>query len=740
MTELPFSVKYRPKKLSEVIGQYVPVVSISNAFKEGKMHHAYIFAGNLGSGKTSLSRIVAAMENCEKGRSLDPCGECDNCKSIFTGKSRDVIELDAASNRGIDDIRSLKQEIKFAPVSGRMKIVIIDECLSNLSRIDTDIGRIPIGIIVNNKLTPKVKSFNHQTGQIEYKEITGWFKNSGKEIFNVRFEGKGTVYSSSGHMFATPSGYKPLKDLKINDKVLRIGRNLNCVQKQIILGSLLGDMNIQRNSSVSQKWGEDRKFSTCRCRIKMIHGCDQFEYLEFKKQLLESSLSFNGRDFKHAGWGGDPKPMRSYVSKTSSCLSNIFNMTINTSSKRPKKIVNEKWLEEIDDIGLATWFCDDGSVARTKTKNGFNPVVSLHTQGFKKYENEIIQKWLKNIGFNSTVRSAGKNNLWHVVLDTASSQHFLERISPYIHPSIRYKIRDIKNLKEFDADLYASENGNDVSEEVITSIKSMGYKDTTYDLEIKDNNNYFCSDTLVHNCHSLSSQAAEALLKAIEEPPPYVRFILATTDPHQLIDTIRSRCQVLMFNKISWAELTEHLKFVCNKEKIEFEDGALQMCARAAGGSVRNALQNLQAAVALASGGKLTLDISKKSLGAIDDNLFFHLIDAISSANAAKCMQVISALFKDGKSATEILDGFLGHLRILLRSLTCKQELSEFGLPEDAAKRYNYQASTVKISVLLNMISLLTDVGRGISLNLDPQIMMEKYVIDSIILVKTNTD
>jgi len=319
-------------------------------------------------GKTSLSRIVAAMENCEKGRSLDPCGECDNCKSIFTGKSRDVIELDAASNRGIDDIRSLKQEIRFAPVSGRMKIVIIDEA------------------------------------------------------------------------------------------------------------------------------------------------------------------------------------------------------------------------------------------------------------------------------------------------------------------------------------------------------------------------------------HSLSAAAAEALLKAIEEPPPYVRFILATTDPHQLIDTIRSRCQVLMFNKISWAELTKHLEFVCNQEKIEFEDSALQMCARGSGGSVRNALQNLQAAVALASGGKLTLDISKKSLGAIDDNLFFHLIDAIGSANAAKCMQVISALFKDGKSATEILDGFLGHLRILLRSLTCKQELSEFGLPEDAAKRYNYQASTVKISVLLNMISLLTDVGRGISLNLDPQIMMEKYVIDSIILVKTNTD
>jgi len=126
----PLYTKYRPKKLSDVVGQDVVVRVLTNSFNNGTLHHAYIMSGKMGTGKTSTGRILAAMVNCEKGPRLEPCGECKTCKEIFVGMSVDVKEIDAASNRGIDDIRELKKDVWFAPISCRKKFIIVDECHS----------------------------------------------------------------------------------------------------------------------------------------------------------------------------------------------------------------------------------------------------------------------------------------------------------------------------------------------------------------------------------------------------------------------------------------------------------------------------------------------------------------------------------------------------------------------------------------------------------------------------------
>ena len=120
--DIPLSVKYRPKKLSDVIGQPVVVQAFTNAFKNKTLHHAYILAGNLGTGKTTIARIVAAMENCENGPTLEPCGKCSNCVEIFSGKSFDVREMDAASNRGVDDIRKIHEDLYHSPIKCRLNI------------------------------------------------------------------------------------------------------------------------------------------------------------------------------------------------------------------------------------------------------------------------------------------------------------------------------------------------------------------------------------------------------------------------------------------------------------------------------------------------------------------------------------------------------------------------------------------------------------------------------------------
>lgn len=127
--EESFATKYRPKKLSQIIGQPVVKKAFQNAFKYNTMHHAYILAGQFGCGKTSIARIIAATENCEKGGD-DPCGVCDNCKEIFEGKSFEVHEIDAGSKGNVDDIRDLQKVIQMLPVKCKTRYVIIDEAHS----------------------------------------------------------------------------------------------------------------------------------------------------------------------------------------------------------------------------------------------------------------------------------------------------------------------------------------------------------------------------------------------------------------------------------------------------------------------------------------------------------------------------------------------------------------------------------------------------------------------------------
>ncbi len=120
----------RPRAFAEVVGQEAVVRTLRGAVERGRVHHAYLFVGSRGTGKTSMAKILAACLNCDRDPThptVEPCGECESCRAIAQARSLDVIEMDAASNNSVEDIRELRESVAFAPVSGRHKVYILDE-------------------------------------------------------------------------------------------------------------------------------------------------------------------------------------------------------------------------------------------------------------------------------------------------------------------------------------------------------------------------------------------------------------------------------------------------------------------------------------------------------------------------------------------------------------------------------------------------------------------------------------
>ncbi|MGB1015360.1 MAG: AAA family ATPase, partial [Nannocystaceae bacterium] len=127
MTYVVLARKYRPQRFSELIGQEHVTRTLANAIAHDRIHHAYLFCGARGLGKTSAARLLAKCLVCENGPTIDPCNTCHECRSIIEGRSVDVSEIDGASNNRVEDVRNLRDQVRYLPQTARRRIYIIDE-------------------------------------------------------------------------------------------------------------------------------------------------------------------------------------------------------------------------------------------------------------------------------------------------------------------------------------------------------------------------------------------------------------------------------------------------------------------------------------------------------------------------------------------------------------------------------------------------------------------------------------
>lgn len=471
----PLHHKYRPQTFADLVGQEMIALTLSNALKQGRIAPAYLFTGPRGTGKTSSARILAKSLNClaSSKPTPNPCGQCEACLAIAKGSALDVMEIDAASNTGVDNIREIIERSRFAPVQCRYKIYAIDECLTGDSLIQTNQGLIRIDN--PNLKGKKVLSYNENTNVWEYKKVLRWLERGTKKTITIK-TGNYQITCTENHLIRTETGW------------IKAG---NVKEGMMILSPVNADV---------------------------VHS-----------------------------------------------YSNIPSPQWNTS---------------------------------------------------------------------------------------------LERVE---------------------------------------SVSHAGYE-KVYDLEVEDNHNFVANGLLIHNCHMLSTAAFNALLKTLEEPPPQVVFILATTDPQRVLSTIISRCQRFDYRRIPLGEMTAHLKYIAVAEQIAIADDALTLIAQIANGGLRDAESLLDQLSLLPE----TISVAKvwDLVGAVPEQDLLILLKAIRENNSLAILKQCRSLLDRGKEPLVVLQNLASFYLNLLIAKTAPQGSSMISVTETCWQELGVEAqhwSTVEI-------------------------------------------
>lgn len=229
---------------------------------------------------------------------------------------------------------------------------------------------------------------------------------------------------------------------------------------------------------------------------------------------------------------------------------------------------------------------------------------------------------------------------------------------------------------------------------------------------------------IIDEVHRLSGAAFDALLKTLEEPPPHVVFVCATTEPLKVPDTILSRSQRFDFKRVSPTEIGKHIENIAKKEKIEISPEALRILARKADGSVRDSLSLLDQITAFA-GEKITEQDVINALGLVDRGLLFDFTHAIAAHDSPKALKLVARLIDEGVDVKDFTEELLDHFRILMILSTDENSAGELNFNDEEVKEYKEQAGYFKIGDILRLLKMAGDMNADIRYGLDERLVLD---------------
>ena len=638
--------KWRSQTFSDLVGQGAVTRTLLNAVRDGRLVHAYLFSGPRGTGKTSTARLLAKAVNCAHPIQGEPCNECLSCREITAGHSPDVIEIDAASNTGVDNIRDLRENVHLLGVGGRYRLYIVDECFSYGELVTLADGtKMSIGKLVESQWQGSVLSYNVETGKTEPKPIVRHMrKQSALPAVRVTFDNNRAIVCTINHKFYTPEGQVCAGHLQPGQFVFTNRERITQHQRSVVMAAAVGDGHI------------DLTGSAMRARLQIRHGVAQKEYLEYKAQLL-GNLVHTAPTYD-AGVGTYSKTGTHRFSTLSRPeIAQIHRELYKTEGR---KRITQSFLDQLDELALALWYLDDGSLITSHiryqrhTDGGISIYDSTRSTismyGFTREEAQMVCDWHKERwGIESRITKTLRGPI--IWLTLAGTRRLHEIIASYVPPTMQYKL-----LPQYQGQFQPitdDQRPGGLAVSVVKAIDQVPAPEYVYNIEVADNHNYFVRDMLVANCHMLTTSAFNALLKTLEEPPPHVIFILATTEAHKVPPTVVSRCQPFYFRRFNQQDLVERIQYVAGQEGLELEPAAADLLARGAGGGMRDALSLLDQAIAFC-GTRIDLEGVRSMLGIADSGSVRGLIEYVATGDTGRGLHLINDMVASGADLRQL--------------------------------------------------------------------------------------
>ena len=665
--------KYRPQSFDQMCSQSHVVEIVRRMCQSDTLSNRnFLFTGPAGTGKTSLGRLIAKSLN----------GSLDN-----------VVEIDAASHSGVDDMRELVQQASQYPIGTKYKIFIIDECFPKNTKVLTDSGNKNISDITTSDKVYSMSGFH---------SVTHLFKNSvlTSRLCCIILEDR-KIVTTVDHLFFTEDGWVYAKDLHTGD--------------------MLYAYDVYQDMSAMSEGVSGAEQSQV-CEVLLDQLCNETEILKYVRRgkIFSSENSTNLPCMWHSIY---------HTRESDSQTSDLFKeMRIGTSFETIQTLgeyriwdgvtetiirKNETEQSDVKSYNYIQNDADKGSEwnsASVGRCSGWKWEVHHTTDTLIR----SLKGWLGIRVSNIHKAAIGESTTYTLVLQSRpwlSSYEIGSRgrwSNPQIETGFIQRCQEnsmFKRVRVERVEVYQRGSNDELFRGSFSDTELSKDYVIMYDLEIDSDHSYCADGILVHNCHALSNTSWQALLKCLEEQVAKSVFILATTNPEKIPETILSRVQSFKLSKISSDQIYDRLKYVIeceNKEgrNITYTEDALRYLSNYASGGLRDALTNLDKV--LAFGNNITTELLETALDLPNYDDYFELLNGIVKRDNTLITTIIDRVYNSGLNFVKWFEGYHSFLcnivkYIFLRDIS-KTTIPSHYLPKIEKYTAQHAALCLKLS------------------------------------------